>query len=308
MDMDYEKVGFGLIGIIVFFILATRLPPILMGGMARMMGAGRRSDAADEPERPAPRTARAPAARAPAARAPASDAPGFAREAVDAVDGDWDEISKVNTLLTALDARKQPVVAREGELLRSKLAWKIVAFEQAALQRVLALADGAVQLWNLRSVAGAVLCSRAVVETAAVLLDIARELGRRSAAGDLAAIDALLMQRAFGTALASLGDAAGTPPAVDLAGLIDAADREAPGTRARYDILVGLSAPDGLGQVRMAGEIDKSGTTVTFSETALFERGLLNQVAGGLQTLAVVQTALAEITALLPQVVARDEG
>jgi hypothetical protein len=214
----------------------------------------------------------------------------------------------VNTLLAQLEARQRPVVAREGDLLRSKVAWKIVAFEQAALLRTLTLADGAVRLWNLRSVAGAVLCSRAVVETAAVLLDVAQELGRLGAAGDLAAIDALLMRRAFGSAVDGASAAAGAPGAADLARLIDAADRQAPGTRARYDILAGLSDPAALGQVRMAGEIDKSGTTVTFSAMAMFERGLLNQVAGGLQALAVVEAALGDIAAVLPRVVERDEG
>ena len=109
-----------------------------------MMGAGRRSRAADgEPEhRPAPRAAGR------------SDVPGFAREAVDAVEGDWDEISRINATVAQLADRKRRVVAREGDLLRSRVAWKVVAFEQAALQRVLALAGGTVRLWNLRSVRG----------------------------------------------------------------------------------------------------------------------------------------------------------
>jgi hypothetical protein len=298
MDMDYEKLGYGLLGIVIFYFAATRLPPLLMGKAAKMMGASRGTAAADEPEsRPAPRQARS-------AAAPAS-AVGFTREAVDAVDGDWDEIARVNAQLASLQARQRPVVAREGELLRSKVAWKIVAFEQAALQRVLALADGAVRLWNLRSVAGAVLCARSVMETSAALLDVAHEVGRLAAAGDVAAIDALLTRRAFG---AEMGGLTVAPRAADLVRLIDTADRQAPGTRARYDILAGLTGPDAVGLVRMEGEIDKSGTTVTFSSTAMFERGLLNQVAGGLQALAVADAALAELTAALTRVVELDQS
>jgi hypothetical protein len=294
MDMDYEKLGIGLAVIVVFFFLATRLPPMLMGGAAKMMGAGRRSNAAaDEPQSsPAPRAA------GKSDVAGRSEVPGFAREAVDAVEGDWEEISKVNALVAQLEARKQRVVAREGALLRSKVAWKIAAFEQAALQRTTALAAGSVRLWNLRSVAGAVLCSRSVIECAAVLLDAERELGRLAEAGDLAGIDALVMRLGFG----------GAAGPADLPGLIDACDRQAPGTRARYDILAGLSDAGSLGQVGLAGDLDKSGTAVTFSDTAMFERGLLNQVAGGLQALAVAETALAGIDALIPRVVELDNA
>lgn len=294
MEFDFEKFGIALVGIVIVFLVATRLTPFLLGSAARMIGAGRGSV----------RTETAPEARPTPRPATVAAATGFSREAVDAAGGDWEEASKVNSLLARLEDRRRRHVGREGDLLRSQVAWKLAAFAQAALQRTLALAGTSTRLWNQRSVEGAVLCSRSVVESAAVLADVAQSLGRLGEAGDLAGLDVLVTRLGFGDALGG-----GTArPAVALSELIDACDRTAPGTRARYDILAGLAGPVALGQVRLAGDLDKSGTSVTFSDTAMFERGVLNQVAGGLQALAVVETALAGIDALLPRVLELDKG
>lgn len=294
MSFDYEKMGIALVGIAIFFLVATRVAPWLLGSAASMLtsSGGAAAPGAGQERRPAPRPARR------------SDT-GFAREAVDAVDGDWAEIEAVNDLLARLDARRQARVAREGDLLRSQVAWKVAAFAQAALHRVVALAAGSTQLWNLRNAAGAVECSRAVVEGASALLDVAAALGRLGEAGDVAGIDALVTRLGFADPLGGGGPARSK---TDPAKLIDACDREAPGTRARYDILANLADPEALGQVRMAGDVDRSGTAVTFPDAAMFERGVLSQVAGGLQALAVVETALSRIDALLPLVAGLEKG
>ena len=240
---------------------------------------------------PAPATRAAPAA----AVAPGG---GFDRAAVAAVEGDWEEAARLNAVLAGLQALRQGRVAREGAL-RTRAAWKVAVFSQAALYRVVALAAGSATDWNVRNVLGAALQARGVLEATALLADFDRRLQSLSSAGDLAGIEALVTERGFASPLDGPAGA-GTQPGFDPA-LINGFDAVA---RAHYDALAGLCEAGALGQFRVFGELEKAGTAVTFSADSGFERGLFGHVLGGVAAIVATEAALRAIEEKLPAVAA----
>ena len=217
----------------------------------------------------------------PVSAAPVAAEAGFDRGAVEAVGGDWEEAARLNAVLAGLAAQRQGSVARDGAQ-RGRVAWKLAVFRQAALHQLVALAQGSAANWNARQVQAAALCARALLEAVAELQGAAAQLQRLGEAGDLAALDALLMARSFALPLdGPVGAAA-----------FDPARLEAGAARADYDALSGLCGPAALGQYRVFGELDKAGTAVTFAPGAGFERGVLGHVLGGVAVLAPAEAAL----------------
>jgi hypothetical protein len=53
-----------------------------------------------------------------------------------------ERIGVINDALTRLAARRMERIAVEGRFLQSKIAWKVAAYNQAILYRVVALAHG----------------------------------------------------------------------------------------------------------------------------------------------------------------------
>jgi hypothetical protein len=103
---------------------------------------------------------------------------GFAKEAVEAVGGDWEFASLVNSHLAAAGSKRIKSVRREGDLARSIVAWKIATLEQALRYRLCALAEGATSLLNQHNSVSAIVLARAVVETTALIIDFERKFKR----------------------------------------------------------------------------------------------------------------------------------
>lgn len=299
MAWDFEKLGIGLAVIFVGYFVWRLALPFAFSMLGRLMGANRVVPLASADLRPDPRAATAPA---PATRtapvAAVATAGGFDRLAVEAVEGDWAEAARLNTVLAGLQGMRQGRVAREGAL-RARAAWKVAVFRQAALYRLVALAAGSAADWNARNVLGAALQARGVLEATALLADFDRRLQSLSSAGDLAGIDALVTARGFASPLDGPAGA-GTQPGFDPA-LIDGFDAAA---RVHYDALAGLCDAAALGQYRVFGELEKAGTAVTFSADSGFERGLFDHVLGGVAALVAAEAALRAIEATLPAVAA----
>lgn len=303
MAFDIEKFGIGVGVIAVGYVVWRVALPYVFSGLGRAMGAHLvqplpSADLRDDPRALAALKAPAAATRGAAAAVTGS---GFDRRGVEAVGGDWEETARLNAALAGLAALRQPRVVREGAL-RSRVSWKVAVFRQAALHRVVALATGAAANWNARNVLGASLQARGVLEAAALLADFGRHLQRLTSAGDLAGIDALVMERGFASPLDGAAGA-GTQHGFDPA-LIDAGEVSDGLARAHYDALAGLCEAGALGQYRVFGELDKAGTAVAFSAEAGFEGGLFDHVLGGFAALVAAEAALRAIEEQLPGVAA----
>ncbi len=297
MALDFEKIGIYLGVIAVGYVGWRLLNPFIFSSIARVLGAHKVTPLPSADMRPDPQTT-APATRS-ATAVPAGG--GFDRRAVTAVSGDWEAAARLNAVLAGLQALRQPLVAREGAL-RTRTAWKVAVFRQAALYRLVALAAGAAANWNARNVLGAALAARALLEAAAVLQDSVQRLQRLAGEGDLAGIDALVTERGFASpvdGLAGAGAARGFDPA-----LIGAGAGPDGSAREHYEALSGLCDAGALGQYRVFGEFDKAGTAVTFSAEAGYERGLFGHVLGGLGGLVTAEAALKVIEDALPRVAA----
>ena len=102
-----------------------------------------------------------------------------------------------NATLARLRERKLERVEKAGPLAKSKLAWKIATYGQSVIYRVVMLAEGCALNWNAANVLCAYLAARALVETAALVLEFEHELQAHIIAENLGAIDALVMNRTF---------------------------------------------------------------------------------------------------------------
>ena len=218
MTLDFVKIGIYLAVVTVGYFVWRLVLPFVFSGIGRALGAHKMvplpsADLRDDPRALA-------ALRAPPASAAAAARGGFDRAAVVSVGGDWEEAARLNAMLAGLSTQRQTRVAREGAL-RSRVAWKVAVFRQAALYRLVALAAGSAADWNVRNVLGAALQARGVLEAAALLADFDRRLQGLSSAGDLAGIDALVTERGFASPLdgpAGSGPQPGFNPALIEAG------------------------------------------------------------------------------------------
>ncbi len=294
MALDFEKIGIYVAVLAVAYVGWRFLNPFIFSSIARAIGAHKMVPLPSADMRPDPR-AEGQARQAPPA-APTPTTGGFDRRAVAAVGGDWEAAARLNAVLAGLQAQRQPFVTREGAL-RTRIAWKLAVFRQAALYRLVALATAATCDWNARNVLGAALATRATLEATALLQDFGRRLQRLADDGDLAGIDALVTERGFASPLdgtPAAGATRGADPSQFLS-MIDAIVGPNGSARADYDALSGLADVGALGQYRVFGELDKAGTAVTFSAEALYERGLFGHVLGGLGVLPAAEAALQTI-------------
>ncbi|MCH7995632.1 MAG: hypothetical protein IIB57_14470, partial [Planctomycetes bacterium] len=87
---------------------------------------------------------------------------GFEKRAVEKHGFNWEEMAKFNDAILNLENQKRKKVTPEDKNLgMAKVAWKISTYQQAMLNRVLMLAKGASEMWNLDNPLCSMLCARA---------------------------------------------------------------------------------------------------------------------------------------------------
>jgi hypothetical protein len=171
-----------------------------------------------------------------------------------------------NEALARLSARRRAEITVTGSLALSKIAWKIETFSEAMLYRLVNLGEGAALGWNDDNALCAMLSARAIVETFAVLLDFEHQLKVLLASKDLDAINALAMNRAFGSRDPDWIKDSPDLQAVNVLTLIDKMDgRLLPGARGHYDRLSERCHPNAFGQHQMFTTTDYETGTVTFN-------------------------------------------
>jgi hypothetical protein len=227
---------------------------------------------------------------------------GFAQEAVEAVDGDWLQAEKSNLLVEKLRDRRQQAVPRPGVAAQSKVVWKIVGLQQVILYRIVMLADGCAAAWNGRNPLASVLAARAIMEVAALVYDFTAQLKRLCASADYSAIDALVMNRTFGTRNETWQQTQAGVAAVNVLGLLDKMSKLLPGARHHYNVLSEFCHPNSLGQYFLFSDLDMENETLALSDTACFRADIFNHIFCGYMLVGLVDDWLTHIDQLLPTV------
>ncbi|MFK4725387.1 hypothetical protein ABIE89_006487 [Bradyrhizobium niftali] len=181
---------------------------------------------------------------------------------------DVESVEAINAGLSRLRERRVQRIERAGRLLKSKLAWKVQVYREVMLYRIVALTESAAVNWNSVNLLGAYLPARALIETSAVLLEFEHDLKQHLAAGDLAALDALLTNRTFATRQKDWIDQYPNSQAVNVLTVIDRMDKRlAKGIRGHYDRMSETCHPNYLGHHQLFGSLDTTTGLTTFSET-----------------------------------------
>lgn len=225
---------------------------------------------------------------------------GFSKESVMAVDGDWSSVSEINNVLERLRGRRRTEVRRTGVLAKSKVAWKVVVFQQTTLYRIVMLADGCAVMWNARNTLGSLLCARALFESVAMVWDFDKQVERFCEEENLKGVDDLVMNRTFATRLSRLYEKAESTKSVNVLGFIDKFDGLIAGAREHYDDLSEYCHPNSIGNHLMFSDLDVESEVVALSETRRFERGVFDHVFGVFAALGLVELSLDEIDSFVP--------
>ena len=147
---------------------------------------------------------------------------------------------------------------------RCKLPFKALAIRELLLHRTVALTEAAVDLFEKDAVIPAVILTRSIVETLAVLFEFHEQLQRflKEETKDHRALDEFLMRCLMGSRNHPDAD---MPTSVNILTLIDRVEKTAPGFRSVYDSLCECAHPN------WAGTFGAFGCAVT--ETSELELG-----------------------------------
>jgi hypothetical protein len=210
-------------------------------------------------------------------------------------------VGDLNTSLDRLSGLRALEINVSGKFLRSKIAWKLAAYQHVLLHPLVALMDGAAVAWNNRCTLSAMLSARALMETFAVMAEFEQRVARLLKEEDLGGLNAVAQNGIF----------AGRDPdwikdnpvaqAVSVLTYIDKFDKRVEGFRGHYDRLSERCHPNSLGHNFMFAELDHSNGTVRFcNEREPARNGDL--IMGVLIPLPLVESIMARLDELIEKV------
>ena len=220
----------------------------------------------------------------------------------------WQVMEQGNEAVELLRGRKLSAVRREGDAARSRGVWLIRGLQQALLYRTVMLADGCSEAWNARNPLSALLCARALIETAAVVWDLQHQFERLIGEKDFSRIYDLTVNRAHGTRLAEwLAGGAGAE-FVNVVGLIRKLGTEIPSVPKCYDQLSEFCHPNYCGHRQIFSKLDTTTAVLTFGDDIWVERDLLGDILRGFGLVAFVHEWLTRIDDQMPAILELSEA
>jgi hypothetical protein len=130
--------------------------------------------------------------------------------------------------------------------LKSKLPFKALSVRELLIHRVSPLATAAVEHFERNQNLPAIVLTRAVVETVAVLYSLHQRLKRFLDDENSSELDVFLMRCLLGSRNQSQNHA-GLPEAINVLTLVDRVEKEFPGFRSMYDDLCEFTHPNWAG-------------------------------------------------------------
>jgi hypothetical protein len=138
--------------------------------------------------------------------------------------------------------------------LKSKLPFKALSIRELLLHRMAELSSAAVDLFTQKRAIPAVILTRAIVETVAVMVTFHERLDRflKSTTKDIGAFDDFLMRCLLGAR-----NNPQMPTSINVLTLVDRVERTLPGFRNVYDGLRECAHPNWAGTFGAFGQVDK---------------------------------------------------
>jgi hypothetical protein len=223
-------------------------------------------------------------------------------------DDDRESLKGCNEALAGLRQRKVKAVLREGDAGRSKGVWLIRGLQQILLYRVVMLTEGCAMAWNGRNPLAALLCARAMFETAAVLWDLQSQFAKMIERKHFSAIYNLARLHAHGTRLEEwITEHTGTK-AFNALTLIDKMDAELKVAREIYDHLSEFCHPNYCGHHLIFSSLDTTNATLTLGDDIWETRNLLSTLIAALTFVNFVDDWLTRIDEQMPAILALSEA
>lgn len=179
---------------------------------------------------------------------------------------DRELVGDLNTSLKRLNGLRALEINVSGKFARSKIAWKLAAYQHVLLHRLVALMDGAAVCWNNRCTLSAMLSARAVMETFAVMAEFERGVTRLLKEEDLGGLDALAQNGIFASRDEELIKENPKTAAISVLTYIDKFNKRAEGFRGHYDMLSERCHPNSLGHNFMFSKLDRTDGTIRFCD------------------------------------------
>ncbi|MGE7473262.1 hypothetical protein ACQKLX_27795 [Bosea sp. NPDC003192] len=180
-------------------------------------------------------------------------------------------VDRINKgLLRVAAARSEKV--KGADYLASKLAWKVKTYQNGLLYRTVSLFDGCVAAMGASSPVVAMLASRALLETVALLGELLLKTRKALQQRDFEAFGAWLFQRIFATRdeamLAQYGEIPSTR-AVNIVTILSGFESKYPdvsGLREIYDQLSEFCHPNSMGHHFLFGNLDTQNHTMSYDD------------------------------------------
>ncbi|MGB4058554.1 MAG: hypothetical protein WBK77_10790 [Alphaproteobacteria bacterium] len=181
----------------------------------------------------------------------------FRKETIEAVGLDWNDANQFNEYFSKLKKDQVEQIIVEGDLARSKLAWKITIYSQAMRYRLIELTEACIDEWDKDRFVGCFIMARAIIETVAVLYEFEHRLDKALSTKDLNVVDSLIMNRTFASRLADLFGNKKAYESLSVLTAIDKLDKKLEGhVRLAYDRLSEYAHTNYLGVSSSYAKID----------------------------------------------------
>lgn len=213
---------------------------------------------------------------------------------------DAEALTSINDEIARLATRRRSTVAVTGYLARSKIAWKMETFAEAVLYRIVALAEGTALSWNAAMPLPAFLCTRALVETVALLVDFERRASALLDAEDIRGLDELAMNRIFSSRDEEWLAQSPQFRTVNVQTHIEKLDRLLPGALSHYNRLSERCHPNSLGHHQMFTSTDYSNGTVAYDGRKAMRD--IPAIIAGLTLLTVAEHCFLQFSVLFERV------
>ncbi|MGJ5206371.1 hypothetical protein [Bradyrhizobium sp. HKCCYLR20261] len=182
-------------------------------------------------------------------------------------------VEEWNACIARLNEARAVEINIAGPFLRSRIAWKLATYQHALLHRVVALADGVAVNWNGRSVLGAMLCARALMETIAVFSFVERSAAALYEREDLGGLDAIGQNGTFATRDEALLKEFPESKATNILTYVKRFDEEVlPGFGEHYDRLSERCHPNTSGHYFMFATLNRNEGRINYSDDAAPQR------------------------------------
>ncbi|PCJ95091.1 MAG: hypothetical protein COA45_12525 [Zetaproteobacteria bacterium] len=188
----------------------------------------------------------------------------FKRKAIEAAGINWEDANTLNEYIYELKKHQVKEIRVEGDLARSKLAWKIEIYSQAMRYRLIELSEVCIEQWNKERFVSCFIFARSIIETVSVLYDFELRLEKALINKDLSVVDDIIMSKTFSSRLEDLFDGRINSKVPSVLTAIDKVDKIIDGVRSEYNRLSEFAHPNYFGVSNAYGKIDYEFGDVSF--------------------------------------------